>query len=96
MSVVYTTKSSAIRQNGESQNGCYKKTKHAKFSEKRVFLTPDTFTYLYVSRGKKRSFFGKFGVLCFLVTTVLRFALSPYYRLNMVQYQTKIMELSAK
>ena len=25
---------------GESQNGCFKKTKHAKFSEKRTFLTP--------------------------------------------------------
>ena len=26
---------------GESQNGYFKKTKHAKFSEKRTFLTPD-------------------------------------------------------
>ena len=33
-------KASVIRQKGESQNGCYKKTKHAKFSEKRTFLTP--------------------------------------------------------
>ena len=30
--------------------------------------------------GKKYSFFGKFGVLCFLETPVLRFALLPYYR----------------
>ena len=29
-----------IRQKGESQNGCFKKTKHAKFSEKLTFLTP--------------------------------------------------------
>ena len=29
--------------------------------------------------GKKCSFFGKFGVLCFLVTSVLRLALLPYY-----------------
>ena len=28
--------SSVIRQKGESQNGCFKKTKHAKFSEKRT------------------------------------------------------------
>ena len=28
--------------------------------------------------GKKYSFFGKFGQLCFLVTSVLRFALLPY------------------
>ena len=33
-----------------------------------------------VSGGKKCSFFGKFGVLCFLETPVLRFALLPYYR----------------
>ena len=32
--------SSVIRQKGEPQNGCFKKTKHAKFSEKRTFLTP--------------------------------------------------------
>ena len=32
--------SSVIRQKGESQNGCFKKTKHAKFPEKRTFLTP--------------------------------------------------------
>ena len=31
--------SSVIRQKGESQNSCYKKTKHIKFSEKRTFLT---------------------------------------------------------
>ena len=29
-----------IRQKGESQNGCFKTTKHAKFSEKRTFLNP--------------------------------------------------------
>ena len=32
------------------------------------------------SRCKKCSFFGKSGVLCFLETPVLRFALLPYYR----------------
>ena len=30
---------SVLRQKGECQNGGNKKTKHAKFSEKRVFLT---------------------------------------------------------
>ena len=29
-----------IRKKGESQNGCFKKTMHAKLSEKRTFLTP--------------------------------------------------------
>ena len=33
-----------------------------------------------VSGDKKCSFFGKFGVLCFLETPVLRFALLRYYR----------------
>ena len=31
---------SVIRQKGKFQNGCFKKTKHTKFSEKRLFLTP--------------------------------------------------------
>ena len=31
-----------IRQNGESQNGCFKKTKHVRFSEH--FLPPDMHT----------------------------------------------------
>ena len=35
-------RSSVIRQNGESQNGYFKKTEHGKFFEKRTFLTPDT------------------------------------------------------
>ena len=33
-------KSSVIRQKGQSQNGCYKKTKLTKFSNKETFLTP--------------------------------------------------------
>ena len=35
-----TVYSSVIRQKGESQNGCFKKAKHAKISEKQTFLTP--------------------------------------------------------
>ena len=41
-------------------------------------------------RDKKCSFFGKFSVLCFIVTSVLRVALLPYY-----QSLDKIMSLSA-
>ena len=37
-------------------------------------------TYVCVSGGKKYSFFRKFGMLCFLETPVLSFALLPYYR----------------
>ena len=72
--------SSVIRQKSESQYGYFKKTKHARFSEKRTSLAPDTHTYICVSGDKKCSFFGKFDVLCFLETPVLRFALLPYYR----------------
>ena len=36
--------------------------------------------YVCVSGGNICSFFGKFGVLSFLGTPVLRFALLPYYR----------------
>ena len=39
-----------------------------------------THKYMSVSGGKKRSFFGKFGVVCFPETPVLRFALLSYYR----------------
>ena len=35
---------------------------------------------MFVSGGKKYSFIGKSGVLCFLETPVLRLALLPYYR----------------
>ena len=35
--------------------------------------------YVCVSGSKKCSFFGKFGVLCFLETSVLRFTLLLYY-----------------
>ena len=36
----FEAKSSAIRQKIEYQNGCYKKTKHAKLSEEQACLTP--------------------------------------------------------
>ena len=40
----------------------------------------DEVTYVCVSGGKICLFFGNLGVLCFLETPVLRFALLPYYR----------------
>ena len=54
---------SAIRQTGKSQNGCYKKSKQTKFSKKEHFLPHNTHTHVCVTAGKKCSFFGKFGVL---------------------------------
>ena len=47
------------------------------FRKTSISYFPDTLTYVCMSGGKKCSFFGKFGVLCFLVTPVLRFALLP-------------------
>ena len=74
-------KSSVIRQKGESQNGCFKKKKSTpNFPKNEHFLVPDPHTYVCVSEGKKCSFFGKLGVLCFLETPILRFALLPYYQ----------------
>ena len=71
---------SVIRQKGQSHNGYYKKKSTSNFPENKHILPPDTHTNVCISRGKKYSLFGKFGVLCFLVTSVLRFALLNYYR----------------
>ena len=55
--------------------------RQGKFSEKQTFLTPpDTYAYLCVSGDNKCLFYGKFVVLYFPETPVLRFALLPYYR----------------
>ena len=64
-------KSSVIRQKGESQNEYFKKAKHSEISENQTFLIFQT--YACVSGGKKGLFFGKFGVLWFLKTPVLKF-----------------------
>ena len=56
---------SVIRQKGKSQNECFKKTKHTKFSEKEHFLPLDTHTFMSVLGGKNCSFLGKFGVLLY-------------------------------
>ena len=73
-----------IRQKGKSQNGSFKKTKHAKFSEK---------TNISYPLIRTRSFLGKFDLLSFLETPVLRFALLPYYRrLGVIIIFTKISE----
>ena len=68
--------SSVIRQKGESQNGYFKKTKHAQFSDKA------NISYPLICRGqclyqrvRNVRFAKKFAVLCFFETPVLRFAL---------------------
>ena len=44
MKIKITKTPSVIRRKGESQHGCCKKTKYAKYSKKRTFLTPLIYT----------------------------------------------------
>ena len=67
--------STAIRQKGESQNGCFKKTKHAKFPEKQIF-TPLIRTRTCAYNGARNVHFSE-NLACFVF---LKFALLPYYR----------------
>ena len=55
------TNSSVIRQKGESQNGCFKETKHSKFFEKWTFLTP-----WYAYQGLRNVCFSE-NLACFLL-----------------------------
>ena len=81
-----------IRQKGKSQNRWFKKTKLAKLPEKQTFITLWYAHICVIQRDKKCLFFGKFGILCFLETCILRFALLPYYRQKYVlQYLTRYM-----
>ena len=61
------------------KTGISRKQRTSNFPKNEHFLPPDTHTYLCISGGKKCLFFGKFVVLYFLETPVLRFALLPYY-----------------
>ena len=54
-----------IRQKGEYQNRCYKKTKHAKFSEKRAVVYPLTCTYTCPYQGVKNVRFSE-NLVCFV------------------------------
>ena len=61
------------------------------FLKNEHFLPPDTYTCVCVLGGKKCSFFGKLGVLCFFVTPVLRFTLLAYcqrlnFHINFIPY----------
>ena len=55
------------------------------FPKNEHFLPPDTHKCVC---GKTYSFFGKFSVLSFLETPVLRFALLPYYRRNGIELKS--------
>ena len=74
------------------KTGVSRKQSTPNFPKNEHFLPPDTHTYVCVSGGKKCSFFGKFGVLCFLETLALRFALLPYYQRYYVLKYSKMPE----
>ena len=55
--------------------GITRKQSPPNFPRNEPSLPPDMHTCVCISRGKKCLFFGKFGMLCFLVTPALKFAL---------------------
>ena len=57
-----------------------------------TYSTRYTYILVRIMGGKKCPFFGKCGLLCFLETPVLRFALLPYYR-RPVGYSLRILEI---
>ena len=73
--------SSVIRQKGEPQNGCYKKTKHAKFSEKLRFLTP------YAYQGVKNFRFSENLACLFPCNT--RFEIFPFILLPTIYISSR-------
>ena len=77
-----TCMSSVIRQNGESQNGCFKKTKHTKFPKNEHFLPLDalhTCTCAYQGVRMVR-FSENLACFVFLKPPFLRLILLSYYR----------------
>ena len=60
--------------------GVSRKQSTPNFPKNEHFLPPVKHRHVCVSRGKKCSVVGKFGVLNFLETPVWRFSLLPYYR----------------
>ena len=63
--IMFRFKSSVIRQKGESQNGCFKKTKHAKFPKNEHFLPPDPHKYTNTYQGVRNVRFTE-NLACFV------------------------------
>ena len=72
--------SSVITQKDESQNRSNKKSKHAKFSEKTNVSCLLIRTCAYLGGKNVLFFLFKFGILSFLVTSILGFAFLSYNR----------------
>ena len=75
----FNVNSSAIRQTANLKTEVRRKQSMPFFPKNEHFLPLDTHTYVCVSGSMKCLFFGKFGVLCFLLTSVFRFSILPYY-----------------
>ena len=75
---------SVIQQKGESQNECFKKTKHTKFSEKKKKISNlDTPTYIRVHiRGSEMFFFFR-EIWCALFSWNTHFEIHPFTLLPM-------------
>ena len=75
---------------GNMAKGRISKRRSQEYKVRQFFRKANVFYPLIRTRTcayqgvKKRSFFGKFSVLCILVTSILRFALLPYYRHFMI------------
>ena len=66
--------------------GVSRKQSTPSFPKDEHFLSPNKHRHECVSGSNKCSFFGKFGVLCFLETLVLGIGLLPYYRRYLVNW----------
>ena len=78
----HTDHSVGNKEKGQTQSGFSRKHSKSNFPKNKHFLPPflTPCTHTHEIQSKKWSFFGKFGVLCFLETPVLRFSLLPYCR----------------
>ena len=69
---LFNYNSSVIRQKSKYQNGCYKKTKYAKFCKKRIIFTEYLACFHFlVTRSEIRPFALLPTNLCFVLRTVL-------------------------
>ena len=86
--IFHISNSLEIRQGGKSQNGCNKKTKYVKISEKRTFLT-HSYAHVRVRIRGKKCFSGNLMCFVFLLPPVE----IPLFALLSTNSSVKIMKL---
>ena len=69
-----------MRQKGESQNGCYKETKHAKFSEKKTNIF-----YPFPVRFRRSEMFAFQKIWCALFSCNICFEIRSFILLPTIQ-----------